>query len=451
MGESLVGMFSFFRSNDDLKPRFLAAARGGDEAGLRKLCRDHHQAAWKAWPGWAGELMELQADPQQARAFATDLRRIAQAFQDELGDGRFLQLFGNPTPEQRLQEARELVRRLDLTGARRLLCGLQEELDGDHALRVFVLGDLAQLHFFERDFAGAESFLKACLQWCEQHRDQQGLNTYAESYFELLRYQDRRQQASEWARTQGWLDRADRVCREPLLRVVLHIEDEVCELDQLPARREGRVNASYRRNRISLFPARVLAEQGRDLASQGQTQAAAECLQRACDADAYDPEPHMLLGLIALDEGRFGQAVAHLEASEQRAPGYFHVRSNLWFARQLEVRRLEHRDWGVWRQLEDGGMSPEERLSLARQWTAHRPLPHGLFHQARALQELDQAEASRELLEQALKRQPEPHLRTRILLQLGGFSGQPERLQQAAELGGCLVSAAMARWLLQPV
>lgn len=442
-------MFSFLRSNDDLKPIFLAAARGGDEARLRKLCRQHHQAAWKAWPGWASELIALQADPQQARALATDLRRVAQAFQDELGDGRFLQMFGTPTPEQRLQDARDRVRQLDLTGARALLVELQQELASDHGLRVFVLGDLAQLHFFERDFEGASCFLKECLQCCEQQRDQQGLHTYAESYYELLRYQDRRQEAADWASLQGWRERADRVCREPLLRVVLHVDDAVHELDQLPTRREAQVSASFRRNRITLYPARVLAQRGRELAAQGQSKAAEEELQRACVADSYDPEPHMLLGLIALDEGRFAQAVAHLEASEQRAPGYFHVRSNLWFAGQLKSRRLEPRDWAVWRQLEDGGMPPQDRLSLARQWATHRPLPHGLFHQARALQELGQGEASRELFEQALKRQPEPHLRTRILLQIGGFSGQPERLRQAVEVGGCLVSAAMARWLLQ--
>lgn len=444
-------MFSFLRTQDDLKPRFLSAARAGDERSLRNLCRQHHQAAWKAWPGWAGELLTLQGDPEQALALATDLRIIARAFQAELGDGRFLQIFGNPTPEQRLQEARSRVRRLDLGGARSLLVELSQEFGENHPQRVFVLGDLAQVNFFECDFAASEGFLKECLQWCDQHRDDQGLLSYAESYFELLRYQDRRQEAAEWARVQGWLDRADRVCHEPLLRVVLHIDDEIYELDRLPARREGRVSASFQRNRVSLYPARVLSEQGRELASQGQVQAAAERLQRACGADVYDPEPHMLLGLIALDEGRFGEAAAHLEASEQRAPGYFHVRSNLWFSRQLQLRRLEPRDWAAWRQLEDGGLPPEGRLSLARQWTAHRLLPHGLFHQARALQELGQAEASRELLEQALKRQPEPHLGTRILLQLGGFSGQPERLRQAVELGGCLVSAAMARWLLQPI
>jgi tetratricopeptide (TPR) repeat protein len=465
-------MFSFFRSQPkDLRSLVFKTVAGPNRADAVALCKQRHADIWAEWPSWAQHLMQLQARPTEAKSYADSLRAVAEIFNQELKDPRFMRLFGdvpedNPTDKlyERLGQARSLTQQLKLEHALKATLMVLEDAQGEGTelfeLRAFAIGDMAQLYFFRREFEEAERAVKLAWTMCRELRDLEGMENHREGLFELLRYLDRRAEARELALEQAqflqslklseaasaWQKRADTVVGEPLLRVQAYFHDQCYELEQLPLRQDGSLHIAFRRNRITLFPAQVSTKAGRALAEKGQIAEARKQFQQAQDADRYDPESRMLLGLLFMDEGNYTEAVAQWEECERLAPGYFHVRSDLWFARQLADGKMPRSHWQIWRQLEDGHLEPLQKLELA----GKLPLAEGTYHKGQALQQLGRKPEAKACFEAALAQAPEPHLRTRILLQLGGLDGDREVLQQAIDTNGCLVSAAMARWLLQP-
>lgn len=464
-------MFSFFRPKPkDLRSLVFQAVSGPRPAAIA-FCRERQAEIWKEWPAWAQHLMSLQGRPAEAKGYTQSLQAVARIFYEDLGDPRLMRLFGD-VPEdhgvavlfQRHSYARSLIQELKLEQALGALLGVLEDAQGEgperFRLRAFVFGDLGQAHFFRGEFEDAEQFVKTAWKMCRAMRDLEGMENHQEGLFELLRYQDRREEARELALEQAsflqslelsepaaaWQRRAQTVVGEPLLRVQAHFQDQCFELDQLPPRQDGSLKVAFQRNRVTLFPAQASTKLGRALAEKGQLAQAREQFEKAELADRHDPESRMLMGLVAMDEGDYAQAVAKWEECEKLAPGYFHVRSDLWFARQLAGGQLSAEHWQIWRELEDGCLEPLQKLELARKLI----LAGGHYHRGNALHHLGRTSEARSAFETALAEVPEPHLKTRVLLALGGLDGNRGILQQAVETNGCLVSAAMARWLLQP-
>jgi len=463
-------VFSFFRPKPkDLRSLVFQAVAGPRPAAVT-LCRERQGEIWKEWPAWAQHLMMLQGRPAEAKSYADSLRAVAEIFHHDLGDSRLMRLFGD-VPEdhgvaalfQRLSQARSLIQELQLDQALETLLVLLKEATGgpEHfELRALALGDMGQAHFFRGEFAEAEKFVKMAWEMCREMRDLEGMENHREGLFELLRYTDRREEARDLALEQArflrslelpepavaWQRRAQTVVGEPLLRVQVYFQDQCFELDALPPHQDGSLKVAFQRNRITLFPAQRSTRSGRALAERGQLAQAREQFQKAERADRHDPESRMLLGLVAMDEGNYAEAVARWEECEKLAPGYFHVRSDLWFARQLLGGHLSAQEWQRWRELEDGHLEPLQKLELG----GRLPLAGGHYHRGHALQQLGRPSEARAAFQASLAEVSEPHLKNRILLALGGLDGERAVLQQAVDTNGCLVSAAMARWLLQP-
>jgi tetratricopeptide (TPR) repeat protein len=453
-------MFGFFRARPkDLRSRVFEAV-AGPRALAVALCRRHQAEIGEQWPTWAQQLFGLQGGPE-AQKMAQCMHAVAEIFANELGDPRLMRLFGDSTLEplyKQLSHIRELIAGWQLQPALPLLMALLQQAQKGHGdelmkLRSFIYGDLGQVSFFLGDLENAEKWVRQALRVCEVLGDKEGLDNHYLGLFELLRYQDRREEARSLAQDRAgpeWQRRAQTVVDEPLIRVVLHVEGRAYELDALPRRRDGRVQAVFVRNRIGLATAEAQVEAGRRSAEGGDVKQARACFEQAAQKDPYDPESRMLLGLLALDEGNFEAAVARLEESDRLGPGFYHVRSDLWFARQLANGAIPMDVWRIWRELEDGPSEPIQKLGLSATLLERCPLAAGHFQRGVVLQKLGRGMEAQAALEKALELDPEPHLKTRILFQLGGFSGDRNRLQQAVDTQGCLVSAAMARWLLQP-
>lgn len=461
-------MFSFFKPKPkpaDLQEEVFRAVIAGGPAAV-KLCQAKKEEIWAAWPGWVMRLMTMQSDPGQAKPYAEKLQALAVLFHQELGDPRLMRAFGDvpgdqpvpsgpTTPEEILSQARGNIRELRLEEAIATLTPVASSLEpqtgpGARRLLTFVCGDLAQAHFFSRQFEQAERFTQRALELCREQHDQEGVENYRRGLYELYRYQNRRQEARRVAEQDcggEWARRARTVETEPLLRVQLHCQGGVFELEDLPEKVEGRVQFAFERNRITLYPAEVLASGGRQLAERGRMQEAVGCFLEACRRDPYDPEGWMLLGLTFLDVGDFAAAVAHCEKAEELAPGYFHVRSDLWFARQFASGQLDFKVWELWRKLEDGRLAGDERRAVASALGEAGFPAGGAYHQALASLEADAVEAASKQLRQALSLDPEPHLLTRIQFRLGSLEND-RALLEAASRGADLVTAAMARLML---
>lgn len=373
------------------------------------------------------------------------------------------------TAYQELQRARASIQQGQFSvGLEQLeqLLNSVADLRGDPAVRVQALiwGDMAQAHFFSGNLERAQQCNQNAYELCLALNDLEGVENYEQNLYELLRYQDQRASARVCAermalrlQRQGraleareWKRKAARVETEPSLRVLAVVEGERFELDSLPERQNARVQFVFERNRITLPPAQWECDRARKLGSAGKYQEAEVHLRAARLLDRFDPESRMLSGLVQLDQGRWHQAVDQLEEAEQLAPGYFHVRSDLWFARRLASGQLAREFWELWRLLEDGDLKPQEKLPLCESVLKIKPNQAGvLLHYGRTLDALGRSDEAEQALLEGLRHAREPHLRTRLLLSLGAFhQGYRRFLREAVSLNGDLVSAAMARWLL---
>ena len=143
-----------------------------------------------------------------------------------------------------------------------------------------------------------------------------------------------------------------------------------------------------------------------------------------------------------------------LRGDRRAGAGWFHCRADRWLAEQLLLGRVEHETFLALVDLEDGPLSPKEKLELARKsldrWPDIPPLFLQLGKDLAATGQRPEAEAA---YRRGLAFAEEPDVRSRLLVDLASLiSTQPERtnlLREAMELQGNLVAAAMAAALLK--
>jgi hypothetical protein len=125
-------------------------------------------------------------------------------------------------------------------------------------------------------------------------------------------------------------------------------------MDEVPARRDQKVQFVFERNRITLRPADVLTRRGQELGSAGRFEEALASFREAGQADPFDPQARYEEGFTLLHLRRYAEAVEAYEATARLAPGWFHCRADLWLARELAAGDLAHEALlAVW-VLEDG-------------------------------------------------------------------------------------------------
>jgi len=220
------------------------------------------------------------------------------------------------------------------------------------------------------------------------------------------------------------------------------------ELDQV-GRPEGQLRFVFERDRVSLRRATELGRRAGAAGAAGRLEEALELFRAAAAADPHDPHPRYEAGVTLLALRRYADAVTEYEATEAIAPGWFHCRADLWLARELLAGRLSHAVFEALRALEDIPDEPAAKLARADAALAAAPGVAALhYHRGRALQQLGRGDDAFAAFGAGLACDPEPDIRTRLLVQLamlldGGQSA--ELFAEARELGGNLVAAAIAR------
>jgi tetratricopeptide (TPR) repeat protein len=462
---------------DRIRAALIDAASSGDHRLLAELCTAHRATIRRDFAAWTRVPAEVRADPASVQRYAGALITVADFFATQLEDPTLLDAVRGPQEsnpvvawQRALGQARELMGELCYSEARQVLSNALAEARGlegsavDSYLPV-TYGMLGDCCFQLGDAATALDPTATALRLCEEQGDRAGILAYQGNLFEIHRYLGQAEAAAVAAEryadalmTTGQAGpaaarrRHARLVRagEPLNRVVVMVDGDQYELDEVPGVGGQRVEFVFKRNRITLAPARRRTTDGEQLGGQGRHAEAYASFQEAARLDPFDPHPRYLSGLALLHLRRYAEAVAEYEATERLAPGWFNCRADLWLAGELARGALDHELFRVVYQLEDAPMPPREKVGIAEAAlrVAPRLAPLHLFH-GRSLGALGAAAAAETAYRNGLVYATEPDIRSRLLVALGTASrSAPERAALLAEatatIGGNLIAAAMA-------
>jgi tetratricopeptide (TPR) repeat protein len=484
-----MGLFDFFFGAksvpiDDpsqLKQALFQAAARGDHKGVEKLCRTNRQAVLDNFAAWRKPPDEVRNDPAVIEGYVQALISIAQVFAQRLGSADLLnQLMGTPdsNPLLRWQEqvarAQALIADLKYPEARDLLADLLIDMrdqrgTGADKYQPITLGYLAECHFQCREGDKAIPHLQQALLLCVQQGDPQGIAAYLGSLYEVSRYLGQTEAAAGYAERladalaqQGRTTEAARYRRqagiiragEPLNRVVAEIDGARHELDEIGTVRDKRIRFLFERNRITLRPAEALTRQGEQLGSQGRHEKALSCFRAAAQADGFDPHARYLEGFTLLHLERYPQAIESYQAAEDLAPGWFHVRTNLWLAQQLALGHFGYDTAVACLVLEDSPFPPDEKARLAEQILTRAPnLAPAHLQLGKNLALSGRGKDAQAAYRQGLACAAEPDIKTRLLVELGvlvdDLDERASLLREAQTLNGNLVAAATATLALR--
>jgi tetratricopeptide (TPR) repeat protein len=237
--------------------------------------------------------------------------------------------------------------------------------------------------------------------------------------------------------------------------VVVEIGGKRLELEELSAPLpEGRLRFHFERNRITLGAVTALVEEGSRLGSEGNDAGALGAFRAAAAIDATDPRPCYFAGLAQMGLRRYPDAVESYEATERLAPGWYHCRADRALALELASRRINHATFEAVRQIEDSAKTAAEKAALADLALVAAP-DLAILHllKANALIELKASAGAEEAARAGLARDPDPDVRTRLLVALARVAKAPENrrlLEEALALDGNRIAGAMARVMLLP-
>jgi tetratricopeptide (TPR) repeat protein len=467
-------------SPDELRDELFAAVHAEDAKRLRELVTAQGETIKQCFPIWKKVPEALRADRERLNRYAAGLTGLAR-FCAENGDPSLLALLQGPPADNPLTRWQNVIRsaqQLIAAGRhaqaeaplREILASTQGQSgSGPDLYRPISLGLLGQCRFHQGDADGAVPLFEEALALCRRTADLEGQIAYVNSLHETRRWlgHDREaialageladlraragdQSGSQWARR-----RAQRMSAgEPLLRVVAEIDGQTLELDELPAQPpKGRVQFQFERNRMSLAGVSTLVDEGRRRGEAGDHASALAAFQAAARLDPSDPEPPYLAGLALLDLGRYADAVESYDTTEQLAPGWFHCRADRWLAAELAAGRISPDTYRAVRAIEDGPAAPEEKARLAAAALAVAPdVPVLYLLRAEALSRTGAAAAAAVVAREGLARDPDPDVRTRLLVALAQVAAPAERhalLERAVALDGNRIAAAMARLMLR--
>lgn len=462
--------------DDELRTRLFDAVTSGDQATLERLCDDYKNQILDAFPGWKKVPDEQRSDPNLVMRYGHALVSLARHLA-EVGEPEPVQsLMGtreeNPLQQwqEQLEKARELMEKMEYREAQEMLAKLVLAVQGLRGSGVdaylpSTFGMLGECCFQLGEAERALGPVTDAAKLCEQQGDADNQVGYLMNLVEIHRWRGKPEEAAACAETiadlaklrghledaERWAQRA-RVIRagEPLVRLLVVMDGRPYEVDDLPAQLSRSVQFVFERNRIALRPAMTEVQKGEQLASEAKFEAAIEAFRAAGTMDPFDPQPPYLEGLTHLHVNKPTDAVAAYERAQQLGPGWFHVGTQLWVARQMALGRLTMEDFLALREVEDGGRPPGEKAAIARDAVGRAPrfapLWLALADQLLALERVDEAhQALRAGLGCAAEPDVTSRLRVRLALSLPDVSERRELLKAAQQPGGNLVATAMAR------
>jgi tetratricopeptide (TPR) repeat protein len=328
-------------------------------------------------------------------------------------------------------------------------------------------GYLGECYFQASQADRAVAPTAQALERASRCEDLEGVAAYLGNLYEIHRYLGQTSDAAQFAQRlaevlarQGKAEEAERYARqaervragEPLNRVVVDVDGQRFELAEVLRGQAGNVRFFFERNRLTLRPCADRTQEGERSAGAGRFDEALALFREAAQADRFDPQSHYQAGLTLLYLQRYNEAVREYEATEERAPGWFHCRSDLWLARQMVLGQVDHETFVAWHALQDGPLQPETKVRLAERALARAPDLALLHHlHGRSLRERGLAVQAEAALRRGLALAEEPDVRTRLLVDLGTLVRPDEKrrlLEEALQINGNLVAAATAAVVL---
>jgi tetratricopeptide (TPR) repeat protein len=468
-------------SFEELRRALWDAAAVGDEAALEQLCRTHADAIRQHFAAWRQVPAELRDQPVRIEGYVQTMVAVARLFEQKLGDPSLLRELtggGGDNPlvrwQQRLDHAQKAMDELRYRETAGVLTDLLIDVrglkgSGPDAYLPPTFGLLGECYFQSGEVEKAVAPTEQALQICRRTGDVEGVATYLGNLYEIHRYRGASQRAADAAEElaerlgeQGQKAEAEQYTRqaqlvrqgEPLNRVIVNVDGRRRELDEVLAGTPGQVQFAFVRNRVTLRPAEALTKQGEKQAGQGRFEAALGLFEQAAQADHFDPQCHYQAGLTLLYLQRYAEAQREYLTTEELAPGWFHCRSSAWLARQLLQGAVSHETFQCWHVLEEGPLSPAQKSNLVEK--ALRQAPNlALLHQihGKCLRAVGLNPAAEKAYRRGLELAEEPDIKTRLLVDLGAMVGDRMEkrvlLQEAVALNGNLLSAAMARVVLE--
>src|SRR5687767_15056856 len=474
----LLDAFGFGKkklTEDELLQELLEMRRSGDMRRFGKLCRDHVEVINAAIPRWQKPPAEVIANPELLNQYIQTLGMAAELLRDA-GHPEFLNaLMGNPDDnpitiwERKINETGALAKENRFEEAAELLINHlidTRELKGnavDH-LQALSQGALGHYRFGAGKVNDAVGHYEQALRLCRAQRDAEGIRVYLERLYDAHRYLGKPDAAADYAKelSERWTEagnhdlakrfqRLSEITRagEPLLRVMAKANGQVVELDEVEVKSSGEFELHFCRNRPSLQGATNRIQRGKELAAKGQIDEGLELFREAAKIDPFDPDAHYQAGMALCEQRLYPQAMEEFEICEKLAPGWYFCRSDLWMAQQLALGAMPHEIFIAIRFLQDGAAEAKEKLRVASEIRAHAAgvPPFGLLFGA-VLEENGRVKEAAEVWRAALDREPEPDVRTRLLLSLSVVEEDREirqrLLREAVELNGNLIAAAAA-------
>ncbi len=453
------------------------AAAEGNQITLRSLCKEGEALVRENFVDWKVVPDELRADPRKGRVYVETLIAVAQCFAEEMKDTSLLEVMmagpeDNPITQWQstlaavadLWEQHEYERAIE-----RLEETIQahEEVHGT-AVDSFLpisLGRLGESYFHAGRAEEAVAPLTRALELATKEEDVEALLASLGSLYEVHRYLGQTQDAGRIAehlaialeKSEKNADAADARKKaeqvragEPLNRVVVLVDGEMMEVEDLTTPPTQSIQFIFQRNRMSMKAAEAEVERGRELGSEDKFEEALAAFDRAIELDPYDPEPHYDRGFTLMHMQRYADAIDAYAKVEELAPGWFNSRSDAWLAQRLADGSIEHPVFLALVALEDGPQPAEDKVQLASAMLdSGIDLPLLRLLLGINLTKLGHHDVAAAHYQKGLDSDPEPHVKTRLLTQLGiptpDFAGDRDALEQAAELGGSLVAAAQAK------
>ena len=465
---------------DSVRDQLFTAIANDDAAEFGRLMNEHEQLVLRCAVSWA-TIPESHREPREAlhwyaRGLITLAQQLAQHGHTELWERvqpaspeqdplahwqNALQRIDRHCTEGRFREgateARELLERVK---------GLRGT--GPDQLLPLTLGRLGESLFHLGETQAARGPFEEALRLCGANQDFAGVAAYLGSLSALEGYLGNAAEAAklldssasvleqlgQTAQAGARRRTAERMrAGEPLCRVVVELDGREYELDEVPVFATSHFKFNFRRNRRELGAATVLVQAGVAEARAGNHAPALRCFEEAARIDPHDPWPHFHTGTVLCFEGRYADAIAALTRTETLAPGFFHVRTDLWFAQQLAAGKLTQQSFRVVRYLLDNEPEPREAARLAIEALQTSPL--ALLHllAGDALHKLGERRNAETQYRLGLEAAEEPDVKTRLLVSLSMViedrTEARQLLRDAIQLRGNLTAAAMAELVLR--
>lgn len=469
-------------SKDDLKAQVFESIDRNHLVEFETLCVENEDEIVRAFAEWKRAPEEVQIDKAAMKKYAYCLMVVASYFQKQRNNGQLMTMLTGIDDSEYSRQWQEFLGKAKM---------LQQELKFDEAIPILeqcleltsgvsgagvdkflplTLGFLGECYFHKADMDKAAEYVDRALQCTTMQGDYVASVAYLQNLFEIYRYQSNNAKAVESAEAiaakaydrgelvaaSNWRHQARAVSnQEKLHRIVVRIGDEMFELDEIPKVHGEKVEFIFMRNRMELVLCSQKCHEGRQLAQAGQYDQSLEALVEAAKADVYSPQPYYLSGAIKLAGRRYADAVVDLEKVEQLCPGFETSRSDLWLAKQLLEKGMEHDACMAVFEANNEAVPVEQRIKMCRDLIAKYPnFGEAYWRVGKMLVESQHPDEGLATFKKGVELADDNDLRSRLLRDIAVLSPDEEDklkyLRQSVELDkGNVLAQAMACYMLR--